>query len=246
LTKNYFIKLLTSMNMNECYKTLLAVALLLVFGLSTASAQKVTISGKVTADDTGESLPGVSILEKGTTSGAVTDIEGAYSFSATQGATLVFSFVGYISKEVVVGSQSTINVQLASDVQQLSEIVVIGYGQVEKDDLTGSVTAVGQEDFNKGAIVSAQDLLSGRVAGLQITNTGGAPGASSRIRIRGGSSINASNEPLVVIDGMPVANDEFSGMRNPMSVVNPNDIESISVLKTHLQQRFMEQELPMA
>lgn len=217
--------------MNKCYKLLFATALLLTCSLFTASAQQVTISGNVTAGDTGESLPGVSILEKGTTNGAVTDLDGRYSLEASQGATLIYSFVGYIPKEVNLGSQTLINVSLDPDIQQLSEIVVIGYGQVEKDDLTGAVTSVGPDEFNKGAIVNAQDLLAGRVAGLQVTSTGGAPGASSRIRIRGGSSINASNEPLVVIDGMPVANDEFSGMRNPMSIVNPNDIESISVLK---------------
>ncbi len=219
------------MNMNDCYKKIYSLVILLLLGTSMAMAQDVTVSGNVTAGDSGEALPGVTILEKGTTNGGVTDLDGNFSIAVGQDAVLVFSFVGYTPQEVTVGSRTRIDVTLDVDVETLSEVVVIGYGQVQKSDLTGAVTAVGPEEFNRGAMVNAQDLIQGRVAGMQVTSAGGAPGASSRIRIRGGSSINASNEPLVVIDGVPVANDELAGTRNPMSIVNPNDIASVSVLK---------------
>ena len=218
------------MNMNDCYKNVFALVILMLLGSFSSLAQG-SISGKVIAEDTGEPLPGVTILEKGTTNGSVTNLDGAFTISVGQEAVLVFSFVGYLQQEIAVGSRTQIDVTMPLDVETLSEVVVIGYGQVQKEDLTGAVTAVEPGEFNRGAIVNAQDLLAGRVAGMQITSAGGAPGASSRIRIRGGSSINASNEPLVVIDGMPVANDELAGTRNPMSIVNPNDIASVSVLK---------------
>ena len=217
--------------MNNYYKSLLACACFVLCTVSTVFAQDVSVSGVVTTSDTGEGLPGVSITESGTTNGVITDIEGNYTISVPSGSKLTYSFVGYVTQEIEVGSQSSIDVVLEIDVQQLSEVVVIGYGQVKKSDLTGSVASVGPKDFNKGAIVSPQGLLQGRVAGMQITSSGGAPGAGSRIRIRGGSSLSASNEPLIVIDGVPVSNDNVSGMRNPLSIVNPNDIASISVLK---------------
>mgnify|MGYP002883760955 CR=1 FL=1 len=190
------------------------------------------ISGKVISSDDNYPLPGVTILQKGTTNGTITDIEGNYSLTVPEdGAALTFSFVGYQTQEVLVGSNSVINVTLNLDLTELNEIVVIGYGQVEKEDLTGAVATVDSKDFNKGVLSSPQDLLVGRVAGVQVTSNSGAPGAGATIRIRGGSSISANNDPLIVIDGFPVDNSNVSGTSNPLAAINPNDIETFTVLK---------------
>lgn len=163
----------------------------------------------------GAPLPGVNIVVKGTTIGTATNIDGEYRINVEGDETvLVFSFVGYQNKEVVVGDRNTIDVSLQLDVQALEEVVLIGYGTVNKDDATGSVTAINSDDFNRGAIATPQELLSGRIAGVQITSAGGAPGTGSRIRIRGGSSLTASNDPLIVIDGVPVSNSDVSGLAN--------------------------------
>ncbi|HLT74831.1 MAG TPA: SusC/RagA family TonB-linked outer membrane protein, partial [Ohtaekwangia sp.] len=204
---------------------------LLLIGSSTAWAQTSRITGRVIASDDRTGLPGVSILEKGTTNGTVTDAEGNYSISVPENAVLVFSFVGYASQEVSVEGRSTIDVSMETDVMALGEVVVIGYGQQEKKDVTGSLTSISTEDFNKGVLTSPQDLLVGRVAGVSVISNGGAPGAGSTIRIRGGSSLNASNEPLIVIDGFPVDNNTIGGTANPLAAINPNDIESFVVLK---------------
>ena len=190
------------------------------------------ISGKVISSDDNFPLPGVTILQKGTTNGTITDIEGNYTISVPEdGTTLTFSFVGYQTQEVIAGSNSVINVTLNLDLTELNEIVVIGYGQVEKEDLTGAVATVDSKDFNKGVLSSPQDLLVGRVAGVQVTSNSGAPGAGATIRIRGGSSISANNDPLIVIDGFPVDNSNVSGTSNPLATINPNDIETFTVLK---------------
>ncbi|QHT68669.1 TonB-dependent receptor [Rhodocytophaga rosea] len=193
-------------------------------------AQTRTVSGKVTAQSDGTPLPGVNVLIKGTTSGTTTDVNGAYTLQVEPGTTLVFSFIGFTTQEIAVGTQSTLDVALPDDVQALSEVVVIGYGTQKKEDLTGSIAAISQESFNKGQVTTPEQLLVGKVAGVQIT-PGGAPGSGSRIRIRGGSSLNASNDPLVVIDGVPVDNTAISGSANPLSLINPNDIESFNILK---------------
>jgi len=151
--------------------------------------------------------------------------------SVEEGQTLAFSFIGYTGQELVVGSSNTINVQLAQSMENLDEVVVIGYGTVKKEDATGSVTAVSSDDFNKGNITSAQDLLVGKASGVVITSAGGAPGSGSTIRIRGGSSLSASNDPLIIIDGIPIDNADVSGSSNFLAFVNPNDIESMNILK---------------
>ncbi|HCX24809.1 MAG: SusC/RagA family protein [Flammeovirgaceae bacterium] len=190
------------------------------------------ISGKVISSDDQFPLPGVTILEKGTTNGTITDVEGNFTISVPEdGAILSFSFVGYQTYEVEVGSSSVIDVTLKLDLTELNEIVVIGYGQVEKEDLTGAVATVDSKDFNKGVLSSPQDLLVGRVAGVQVTTNSGAPGAGATIRIRGGSSISANNDPLIVIDGFPIDNSNVSGTSNPLASINPNDIETFTVLK---------------
>lgn len=194
--------------------------------------QGIRITGKVTSDDDESGLPGVNVLIQGTMTGSVTDMEGNYTIEVPDGNTvLVFSSVGYVTEEVTVGNRTVVNLELTSDITALQEIVVIGYGVQKKEDATGAIAAVDSKDFNKGAIVSPQELLAGRTAGVQIVSQGGAPGAGSTIRIRGGSSLRASNDPLIIIDGVPVDNDQLAGMRNPLSVVNPNDIESFSILK---------------
>jgi len=206
--------------------------LFLVLALSVhAIAQEVKITGKVTDAIDGSSLPGVSIVIKGTTSGTVTDIDGKFSLSANAGATLEFSFIGYNKQEVVIGAQRTLNVELKVASTGLNEVVVIGYGQVKKSDATGSISVVGSKDFNRGAITSPQELLVGKSAGVIITSSSGAPGSGSTIRIRGGSSLKASNDPLLVVDGVPLDNVSISGMGNNLNLINPNDIESFTVLK---------------
>lgn len=207
---------------------------LLLFMVTTvnfAFAQQKTITGKVTDQLTGETLPGVTIMVEGTTIGTITDFDGNFSVSASNGQVLVFSYVGYLKQSVAVGQQTVINIQLAPNVKDLGEVVVIGYGTVKKSDATGSVTAISSKDFNKGAITSAQDLLVGKTAGVIITNSGGAPGSGATIRVRGGSSLNASNDPLIIIDGVPIDNNNISGSSNFLSFINPNDIETFTVLK---------------
>lgn len=193
-------------------------------------AQQV-VTGKVTSSDDGSAIPGVNVLEKGTTNGTATNSDGSFSMTVGSNATLVFSFVGYATQEVAVGSRTVVDVLLQTDVTALQEVVVIGYGQTEKKDLTGSVVAVGAKEFNRGVLTSPQDLITGRVAGVSVISNGGAPSAGSTIRIRGGSSLNATNDPLIVIDGFPVDNNGISGSANPLAAINPNDIESFTVLK---------------
>lgn len=202
-----------------------------------ASFAQQVVMGKVTSSDDGSPIPGVNVLEKGTTNGSVTDGDGGFKINVGSNATLVFSFVGYASQEIAVGNQTNIAVVLQTDVTALSEVVVIGYGEVQKKDATGAVLAISNKDFNKGVLTSPQDLLVGKFAGVQITSAGGAPGAGSTIRVRGGSSLQASNDPLIVIDGFPVDNmpptgaGSLAGVSNPLAALNPNDIETFTVLK---------------
>jgi iron complex outermembrane receptor protein len=211
------------------FKNWILVFLLLTSATSVWSQTRVT--GKVSSGEDGSALPGVSILEKGTTNGTVTDVNGTYSINTGENAVLVFSFVGFTTQEIPVGGQTTIDVALAGDVTALSEVVVIGYGELQKKDVTGSIVAISTKDFNRGVISSPQDLLVGKIAGVQVTSNNGAPGSGSTIRIRGGSSLKASNDPLIVIDGFPVDNSTISGSPNALATINPNDIESFTVLK---------------
>ena len=194
-------------------------------------AQQKTVTGRVTEKNTGEPIPGVTVIVKGTTIGTITNFDGDFSLTVPSDAqTLQFSFVGMTSQEVPV-TDAVYNIVLAPDVIGLEEVIAIGYGTTKKEDATGSVQAVSASDFNRGAITSPQELVSGKIAGVQITNGGGAPGEGATIRIRGGSSLSASNDPLFVIDGVPVDNDGVSGMRNPLSTIHPSDIETFTVLK---------------
>ncbi|UII25255.1 TonB-dependent receptor [Fulvivirga maritima] len=199
--------------------------------VSVSAFAQQTITGKVTDDEDGMELPGVNILEKGTTNGTVTDISGNFTLKVGENATLILSYVGYATQEVSVNGRTSLEIKMATDVTELTEVVVVGYGTQKKEDATGAVAAVSSKDFNKGVMASPQDLIKGRISGVQITNAGGAPGSQSTIRIRGGSSLTASNDPLIVVDGVPLSNEDISGVRNPLSLINPNDIASVSVLK---------------
>jgi iron complex outermembrane receptor protein len=196
-----------------------------------ALAQEKTISGTVSDATSKESLVGVTVQVEGTTIGAATDFDGKFTLKVTPGQKLVISFVGYEQQIIVVGQQTSLKISLSPKTQGLEEVVVIGYGTVKKSDATGAVSTVSSKDFNKGSITSAQDLLVGKSAGVNLTTSGGAPGSGATIRIRGGSSLNASNDPLIIIDGVPISNSDVSGSSNFLSFVNPNDIESFTVLK---------------
>ena len=209
-------------------KMLLFICMILIYQISYAQTR--TVSGVVTDADDGTTLPGVTISIKGTTQGTISDINGNYKIKVEKTETLVFSYVGYSTQEKL-ASDDVINVLLEPQSQGINEIVIIGYGVQRKGDATGAVTAIGSDDFNKGAITAPTDLLVGRVAGVQITTGGGAPGSEAQIRIRGGSSLSASNDPLIVIDGVPIDNEAVSGMRNPLNIIHPNDIETFTVLK---------------
>jgi len=217
---------------------LLIFSVTIVFTTSTF-AQETTITGKL-SDASGE-LPGVSIQIKGTTTGAISDANGEYTIKANQNDVIVFSFVGYATKEITVGTQTVINVTMEEDATQLSEVVVIGYGSTTIKDATGAVTAVSAKDFNGGVISSPEQLIQGKSAGVQITSVSGSPGDGVQLRIRGTSSIRSNNNPLYVVDGVPLSGGTqpgsadvgygTSGDTNPLNFINPNDIQSISILK---------------
>ena len=208
------------------------VALLLAVICLPAFAQDRTVTGKVTDAKDGSPLVAASVVVKGTTKGVSTSSDGTFSLKVTGTEnTVVVSFLNYAAKEVSIAGQTNINVALTQNSDQLSDVVVIGYGSVRKKDLTGSVANISSKDFVKGQLTSPEQLIAGKVAGVQITSNGGAPGAGSTIRIRGGASLNASNDPLIVIDNVPLSNSGISGIANPLSLINPNDIATMSVLK---------------
>ena len=193
-----------------------------------AFAQQITVNG-VVQDTQGEPIIGANILVKGTANGTITDLDGNFQLTADADALLVISYIGYVTQELP--AQPVMNITLREDAEQLEEVVVIGYGSVKKNDLSGSVVAIKAEDMNKGAVTSPQELIQGKVPGLYVSAGDGQPGAGSSIRIRGGASLNASNDPLIVIDGVPVANDAAPGTPNALATINPNDIETFTVLK---------------
>ncbi len=211
------------------------VAILAVFFCNTLLAQR-TITGTVTDAQTKEPLIGANIIVVGTSIGTITEFDGSYTLNVPEGSTqLEFSYTGYANQRVTIGASNVLDIALQAG-EILDEVVVIGYGTVKKEDATGAVNSVSSKDFNRGAIVSPDQLITGRVAGVQITSNSGEPGGQVSIRIRGGTSVNASNEPLYVIDGVPIDNAAhnpggFSSGRNPLNFLNPNDIETFTVLK---------------
>ncbi len=205
------------------YYTIIKQCLLFVIMLSSASvfAQR-TVTGKVVDGNDNSGIPGVNILEKGTSNGTTTDIDGNYTISVSDNATLVFSFVGYSTQEVTIGTQTVVNVSLASDVTTLSEIVVTGYGSQDKKEITSAVASVKEKDFNQGNVTSPTQLIAGKVAGLSIVRPGGDPNQGFTIRLRGISTFGANGGPLIVLDGVIGAS---------LDNVDPNDILSMDVLK---------------
>ena len=215
--------------MKTIYKKLLILLLLLPFSILAQS----TVGGTVLDKVSGQPIPGVNVNVQGNATGVSTDFDGKYQLSNVKnGDQIVFSFIGYKSIIVNYVAQNSLNVSLEEDANQLQEVVVqVGYGTIKKKDATGAVTVLTAEDFNKGPVTSADQMIQGKVAGLQIINGGGSPGEGATIRIRSGSSLSANNDPLYVIDGIPVAAGGITGGRNPLTTINQNNIESISVLK---------------
>jgi len=210
---------------------LVSIILFLFCGLS-SFAQQTQIKGLVVDAETNEPVPGTTVIVKGTQRGSVTMFDGTFTIEANQSEVLVFSFIGYLSQEVIVSSESDYNIKLQSDVVNMDEVVVIGYGEQRKGDLTGAVSNVSSKDFNQGIVSSPAQLINGKVSGVQILSGSGSPTSGSSIRIRGGASLNASNDPLIVLDGVPLEAGGISGnSSNFLSLINPNDIESMTVLK---------------
>ncbi|MBI9067074.1 MAG: TonB-dependent receptor [Salinivirgaceae bacterium] len=201
------------------------------------SQNKFTVTGTVTDNSSGESIPGLTVVEKGTSNGTITDFDGNYSINVSDKlGSLVFSFIGMETQEVAINNRSTINIIMAGSTVNLEEVVAIGYGTVKKSDLTGSVASVSVEDLKKVPVTSLDQSLQGRISGVQVTQVSAQPGGATSIRIRGGNSIVAGNEPLYIIDGVQVmSSNNFSWIGGPgenaLSSLNPSDIESMSVLK---------------
>ncbi|WP_130735668.1 SusC/RagA family TonB-linked outer membrane protein [Flavobacterium sp. J27] len=190
------------------------------------------LKGRVLDSATQSPLPSVNISVANSNSGTSTDFDGNFMLSnLSDGDQIIFSYVGFVKQTFIYKGQTEITILMTEDANQLEGVVVIGYGSVKKEDATGSLVSVTAKDFNKGAIVSADQLLTGKVAGVRITTKGGQPDSAPNIRIRGGSSLNANSSPLIVIDGIPVDNTTQAGVSNPLSFINPNDIESFTVLK---------------
>ncbi|MCA0132576.1 SusC/RagA family TonB-linked outer membrane protein [Winogradskyella alexanderae] len=208
-----------------------ALLLCLVMVPATLMAQS-TVSGTVTDKANAMPLPGVNVIIKGTTRGTSTDFDGNYTLEVNQGETIVVSYLGYTTQEIVYNGEATLDIVLQEDAAQLDEVVLIGYGATTKQDATGAVEKVGDEEFNRGAIVAPQQLIAGKAAGVRITSGGGAAGEGGEIRIRGGASLSATNDPLIVIDGLPIdQRGGAQGSRNALNAINPADIEDFVVLK---------------
>ena len=206
------------------------LSLVMVLCLSfPALAQKITVSGTVT-DPTGEPLIGASVLAQGTSAGVATDIDGNYRLDVDANGTIVVSYVGFDTQTISVDGRTTINVELKENSVVLQEVVAIGYGVVKKSDATGSVTMVKPDEIEAGLATSAQDLLVGAAPGVVVTTDGGNPTGGASIRIRGGASLSASNDPLIVLDGVPMSDRSYGGV-NPLTMISPDNIESMTVLK---------------
>jgi TonB-linked SusC/RagA family outer membrane protein len=215
-------------------KPALLLVFLLLSGFKSLIAQDIQISGTVTSSEDGSSVPGVYILIKGTQSGTSTDAYGKFSLSANPDATLVFSSVGMKTREYPLNGMTVLDVVMEPDIIGLEEVIVVGYTTVKKEANTGSVGLVKSAQIMDVPEISLDKMLTGKVAGLMVTSTSGQPGANSQVRIRGTSSINAGNQPLYVVDGIPVMEGDqsiFTNTSNALSIVNPNDIESITILK---------------
>jgi TonB-linked SusC/RagA family outer membrane protein len=229
------------MKNNPIYK--MAIILLLCILQTAVNGQGREVTGTV-LDTEGNPMPGVSIMVKGSSQGAITGIDGNFALNVpNDSAVLVFNFIGYVSSELAVGGQSVIEIVLKEDVMQLDEIVVTGYGTSKKSDLTGSLTSLKEDDFNKGSVTTPEQMMQGRIAGVQITSNNGEPGSGSQIRVRGLSTFRSGSQPLYVVDGIPLdfASSSPKGANgsalngapatNPLNFINPGDIQSIDILK---------------
>lgn len=207
---------------------MLLVSLLFVMSMT---AQNISVKGVVKDAGTGETIIGANVVVQGTTNGTITDANGNFTLTVPAKATLNVSYIGYQTVEVPIEGKSHFVVSLKQSAVALNEVVAIGYGSVKKSDLTGSVTAINTSSLPKGLATSMTDMLAGQIAGVNVTTDGGAPGSSATIRIRGGSSIYANNDPLYVVDGVPLTSGGVTGQSNPLSFINPQDIQTITVLK---------------
>jgi TonB-linked SusC/RagA family outer membrane protein len=214
-----------------------SILILLLFLHSGLIAQKRTVSGKVTDAKDGSPLQGVTVQAKGVASGGavsggvITGTDGSFSIPVDAGVKmLIFSSVGYSIQEAQIGA-GRLQIALTANISGLNEIVVIGYGTAKKTDLTGSIATISEKDFQKGSITTPEQMIAGKIPGVSVISNSGQPGAGSTIRIRGGASLNASNDPLIVLDGVPLSNDAIPGSGSPLSLINPDDIESFTVLK---------------
>ena len=218
---------------NSCFhlnrKVWLSAVMLLVAFLP-ALAQKITVHGLV-VDNLGEPLIGATVMEKGTSNGTATDIDGNFQITVDPKATLTVSYIGYDPQEIAVNGQTNLKITMSENSTTLKDVVVIGYGSVKKSDATGSVAMVVPDEVDANIATSAQDLLTGASPGVVVTSGGGSPEGGATIRIRGGASLNASNDPLIVLDGVPLSNDDISGMSNPLAMIAPDNIESMTILK---------------
>ena len=213
-------------------RTLIKSALFLLFMLPMSFFAQNTVSGNVTESATGLPVPGVNVIVQGTSNGTTTDFDGNYTIqNVSNEDVIVFSFLGFVTQEVPFQGQSTIDIQLDEDAATLDEVVLIGYGATSEQDATGAVEKISSEQFNQGAVVAPEQLISGKSAGVQVTPGGGAPGQGGTIRIRGGSSLSASNDPLIVVDGVPLDQRGVAGSRNALNSINPNEIEDFTILK---------------
>jgi iron complex outermembrane receptor protein len=215
--------------MKTIYKKLLFLLLFLPFSVFAQT----TLEGVVIDSKSNQPIPGVNVIVKGTPNGTSTDFDGKFKLpKVKKGDQIVFSYIGYKNSSITYSSQNNIKISLEEESNQLNEVVIqVGYGSAKKKDATGSVELISSKEFNKGAIVSTDQLLAGKAAGVRITNEGGQPDSAPNIRIRGGASLSASNNPLIVIDGVPISDANPAGVSNPFSLINPNDVESFSILK---------------
>ena len=212
-------------------KTILKQVLFLFFLIPAITWAQTKVSGTITDGLTGMPLGGVNVIIKDTSQGTSSDFDGNYTINVTNGQTLVFSFVGYTSREVVYAGQQKLDMTLQEDADLLDEVVLIGYGETTQQNATGAVSKVSSEEFNQGAIVAPEQLLAGKTAGVRITSGSGAPGGGSEIRIRGGASLSGNNSPLIVVDGLPLDQRGVQGVRNQLNAINPNEILDFVVLK---------------
>src|SRR5690606_33235821 len=206
------------------------VAVLLLLGFASAYGQQRVVTGHVT-DDSGSAIPGVNVLKKGTTAGTTTDGNGRFSIEASEEDVLMFAFIGYVTQEIRVGTQTTIDVTLSEDVTTLSEVEVWGYGEMRRADLTTAQTSISTADIERTVNTTPEHAIQGRSAGVYVTQNTGAPGGGISVNIRGINSINGTNEPLYVVDGVQIQGSISASGTNPLASLNPSDIASMEILQ---------------